>query len=110
MDKNRIIKVIPKRDNVRPEQLIGQYTAESKEYYHNSTTDLLIKVCKRNEPTRFKPQLYIVSRTITNEYVFISSLYPQPNGNYTAEVNKVYMEVCIAEKTLTIIKKLNPYV
>ena len=109
MSKNRIIKVIPKRDNVTPAQLIGQYTAESKEYYHNNTTDLLIKVCKRNEPTRFKPQLYIVSRTITNEYVFISSLYPQPNGNYTAEVNKVYMEVCIAEKTLTIIKKVNPY-
>jgi hypothetical protein len=104
MDKNRIIKVIPKRDNVTPAQLIGQYTAESKEYYHNTTTDLLIKVCKRNQPTRFKPKLYIVTRTIENKYIFISSLYPQPNGNYTAEVDKVYMNVCLSEKTLTIIK------
>jgi hypothetical protein len=110
MSKNRIIYVIPKRDNVTPEQLIGQYTAESKQYYHNNTTNLLVKVCQRNEPTRFKPKLYLVSRTTDNKYVFISSLYPQDNGQYIAEVDKVYMDVCLTDKTLTIIKKQNPYV
>jgi hypothetical protein len=92
--------------NCTPIQFIGQYTAQGGKYYQNSTTNLLIKVCERKQPTALKPRLYLVSKTIEGQFPFISSLYPQSKeDHYTAEINRKYFNVVMTEETINISDK-----
>jgi hypothetical protein len=84
-------------------------TFGSKPYFFNKENDLLFKVCERKEHTRLKPKIYLVNRTQDNKFNFISSLYPNEQGNYIAEYQKIYYNVTLTETSLTI-KRLNPYV
>lgn len=86
--------------------LVGQYTHQGNKYYLNSTTDLLIKVCERKQPTALKPRLYIVSKTVDGKYPFISSLYPQSLDNtYTAEYSRKYFNVVMVDGSINITAK-----
>lgn len=92
--------------NCTPIQFIGQYTTQGGKYYQNTTTNLLIKICERKQPTALKPRLYVVSKTIEGQFPFITSLYPQPKeDHYTAEIDRKYFNVCLTEETITITQK-----
>jgi hypothetical protein len=106
MSKYKYTEGNPPKDFYKPVQFHGNYTATGGNYYQHSTTSELIKVCERKQPTANKPRLYLVSKTIDGRYPFLSSLYPQPNGNtLTAEINRVYFNVELTEEQITITRK-----
>jgi hypothetical protein len=109
MDKNKIILDNLLKDNSKQINITGVYQKDGPNYFFNKENDLLFKVCERKEHTRLKPKIYLVNRTQDNKFNFISSLYPNEQGNYIAEYQKIYYNVTLTETTLTI-KKLNPYV
>jgi hypothetical protein len=109
MDKNKIINSNYLINNSKDINIVGDYQKEGSNYYYNQSNDFLLKVCERKQHTRLKPKIYLVNRTQDNKFNFISSLYPNEQGNYIAEYQKIYYNVTLNETSLTI-KRLNPYV
>jgi hypothetical protein len=106
MYKHTTNKITPASEILQPGQFIGHYTSQGGNYYQNTTSNLLIKVCERKQPTALKPRLYVVNRTADGKFPFVSSLYPQPQqSKFTAEINRTYFNVEMTDQDIIITQK-----
>lgn len=74
----------------------GRYTTEgtSGAYFKNSN-GFLIKVCERKDYTPLRPRLYLMSRTETGSFKYLTSLYPMGTDVYRAEISRLYFSVVL---------------
>jgi hypothetical protein len=87
-------------------KLQGEYLSQGGNYYLNTSSSLLLKICERKQSTVLKPHFYIVQRTQDAKFVFISSLYPQAVPNtFVVEKNRQYFIVTKEGETLNISAK-----
>lgn len=83
----------------------GQYTNQGGNYYQNSTSGILVKLCQRKEPNALKPLHYLVENT-GGKFTFLTSLYPQSEPEiYQAEINRKYYSVSFTGDTLNVRQK-----
>lgn len=92
-----------------PANFLGNYSTAGQQYYQNNSTDLLIKICERKQPTAFKPRKYVMHRTADGKFNFLTSLYPgNDQDTYTAEIQRVYFTVNMTAESLTVTVKSKP--
>lgn len=75
--------------------LIGTFTSTGGNYYTNSSTGVVIKLCTRKQVTALKPAHYAMLKAETGKELYLTSFYPQPNGTHTAEFSGNYYSVTL---------------
>jgi hypothetical protein len=89
------------------QRFIGNYdvTGSSGDYYQNQK-GVLLKLCERKSTTPLKPLLYLMYRDQSSgKFAFLTSLYPDGNGTYTAEISKRYFTVSLNTHQLNVWRK-----
>lgn len=100
-------KVETRPDRVKlsfdPSAFPGTYHKEGNSGIHflNPQTGLLLKLCERKEYTALRPRLYLMKRDASG-FHFLTSLYPKPNGEYTAEIQRIFFSVSMMPDGLMI--------
>jgi len=108
MDKNTPTNQ-PQKTVFAPALFLGTYSKTGQQYYQHSSTDLLIKVCDRKQPTALKPRKYVMHRTADGKFNFLTSLYPGNDPDtFTAEIARVYFTVNLSADNLTVSLKSKP--
>lgn len=84
----------------------GQYllTGTAGNYFQNSS-GLLLKVCERKSPSPLKPLFYLMHRDEAGRFTFLTSLYPDGSGTFTAEISRQYFTVRMDTSALTVWRK-----
>jgi hypothetical protein len=90
----------------------GDYRQEGDSglYYLNTTSGILIKLCRRNDYTPLRPQHYFMLRSADGKFSFLTSLYSDPMQQiYTAEIQRQYFAVEFsADRSSMTIKRKSP--
>jgi hypothetical protein len=95
----------PANTKFQPHQFIGTFTASGGKYFENSN-GLLIKLCERKQSTQVKPIHYVVTRSDSGTFAFLSSLYPTNQQNtFTAEIQRQYFTVVLEQDKITVSPK-----
>lgn len=95
----------PASTDFQPLHFIGTFTASGGKYFENSN-GLLIKLCERKQATQVKPLQYVVTRSDSGTFTFLSSLYPTDQENtFTAEIQRQYFTVILEQDKITVSPK-----
>lgn len=100
MAQNYIPKNTPAPQNIHS-ALAGTYTTTGSNYYTNTASGFVLKLCTRKVATALKPAHYAMHKTTTGKEVYLTSFYPQPNGTHTAECGGKYYAVTLTADTIT---------
>lgn len=85
---------------ISPESLTLQTFVKAGNRYISPAGTLTLH--KRKEYTKLKPEKYLFFYpTGTGEKLYLSSLYPQPNGRFIAEANGVYWSVNVTDDAIS---------
>ena len=102
--KNNDFQGSPHNQNFNPSHFLGQYTHAGGAYFQNTSTGILVKICTREVSTIIKPKLYMVQRTETGQFPYITSLYPMQEPNtFKAEIQRQYFRVIYKDDTLNVL-------
>ena len=102
--KNNNFQGSPDKPNFNPSNFLGQYTHAGGAYFQNTSTGILVKICTRELATLIKPKFYVVQRTETGQFPYITSLYPMNEPNtYKAEIQKQYFRVIYKDTNLNVL-------
>lgn len=98
--KNNTFKGSPQKTE---SNFTGTYTHAGGSYFQNTSSGILVKICTRDNPTTIKPKFYVVQRTDTGKFIYLSSLYPVDDEQYKAEISKQYFRVIYKGATLNVL-------
>ena len=71
---------------------VGTYTAQSGQYFQNTKTNFLVKLCERKNPNALKPTMYLMTRDMNGKFTYLTSLYPR-QGTHLAEIKGLHFIV-----------------
>lgn len=105
MQQNNDSGLNPANKKFQPALFVGTFTASGGKYFENPN-GLLIKLCERKQATQVKPIYYVVTRSDSGTFTFLSSLYPTDQENtFTAEIQRQYFSVIIDQDKLIVSPK-----
>jgi hypothetical protein len=60
----------------------------------------IISIHKRKDCNRLKPELYAFYEPLGEAKIYLSSLYPQPDGSFIAEKNRQFWKVTLTDQEI----------
>lgn len=96
--------------NLIKDRLTSQTFKKTGKSYTSSAG--IISIYKRKEYSRIKPELYAYYEPPGEPRFYLSSLYPQPDGSFIAERNRVYWHITLTDQEILFqrTKTKTPYV